>query len=141
MPGSKDDFVYYSDDGKSYAVTLDESNARAMGFEDVKDDGSNVKDGALPKGLKMRYVLFRSEGGKIQRKLYAPKPNSPKYINGGSVTLTILTGATNNVAQAVTLYSTYRRGESAKLIAAAGAGSSSTKDTGLTDEPQKDKTA
>jgi hypothetical protein len=81
MTGSRRWFQYEADNGKKYAVELDESTyeTNALGFEAI-DASATVGEGRVlqasaKRPLRMRYVmLYRKVGGDIKRrKVYCGK--------------------------------------------------------------------
>ena len=65
MAGSLDEFEYISDDGDSYWVRCDVSNANAIQSPARPIEGTV----GLPKNIKPRYVLYRSADNLYQRKI------------------------------------------------------------------------
>jgi len=67
MAGSLKWFKYTTSGGTPYGVFMDESNGEAVGNTDVVD--ADLPLAEIPKGLKPRYVLYRSSDGLTSRKI------------------------------------------------------------------------
>lgn len=85
MAGLLNNVVYVSDDGNSYVVTLDASNAAAGGFAAYDPVGSPHLN--LPKGYRMRYIdCFRDATGS-RRKIAIAASNNAKFVSGGTISI------------------------------------------------------
>lgn len=67
MAGSIKWFKYTTSGGTAYGIRMDESNGEAVGNTDVVDADLPLQE--LPKGIKPRYVLYRSADGLTTRKI------------------------------------------------------------------------
>lgn len=67
MAGSLKWFKYTTSGGDNYGIKMDESNGEAVGNTDVVD--ADLPLAELPKGIKPRYVLYRSADGLTTRKI------------------------------------------------------------------------
>lgn len=76
MAGSRKDMVYTANDGKRYAVNIDESNGEAADFDDygILDLVAGVPLPYLPRGFKMRSGTVSRNG--TNRKIWIGKPDS-----------------------------------------------------------------
>jgi len=94
MAGSKKTFVYKSDTGTDYAVTLDESNGELLsaGFTDL-DDGVGPLNG-LPRNLKMRYVNCINSATGATRKIFIGNKDAALFLQGGIVLLNLIASIT-----------------------------------------------
>ena len=109
MAGSRKWMIYVADDGTEYAVQIDESNAEALGFQDITAD--NVTTLPLPKGYKMRSVSVQDPVSGARREL-------PVGTAVASVTIAAAVGIllpllnASGLATALTLFNTlYTSGE------------------------------
>lgn len=80
MSGSQKYQVYRSDNGKDYAVKIDESNGEVANFEDYSllYEIAGVPLAPLPKGMVMRYANVSRDG--TNRKIHVGKPDSPLML-------------------------------------------------------------
>jgi len=83
MAGARGTFVYRSDDGNDYVVSVDTSNASAGGF--TASTGQPNK----PLNMKMRHVLLRHPNTGRERKLWIAQPDNSLYSGSGAATATI----------------------------------------------------
>jgi hypothetical protein len=67
MAGSRKWFLYTTNGGTNYALNMDESNGEAVGNTDLTS--ANNPNIALPRNIKPRYALYRSDDGKTSRKI------------------------------------------------------------------------
>lgn len=67
MAGSLKWFKYTIQGGDSFGIRMDESNGEAIGNTDVVD--ADLPLAELPKGIKPRYVIYRSADGLTSRKI------------------------------------------------------------------------
>jgi len=67
MAGSLKWFKYAIAGGTEYGIRMDESNGEAIGNLDVTD--ADLPLAELPKGIKPRYVLYRSADGLTTRRI------------------------------------------------------------------------
>jgi hypothetical protein len=133
MAGSLTYRSYTGDDGISYSIRVDESNANG-----VVQSSSNILLPVrtadlppLPTGLKPRYVLARSIGNpNIKRKFYVGVPSDVGFINlpGSTITCEDYPGAGGTAGAATVFIITAYRGEKINKIP-----SFTALDTGLTD--------
>lgn len=79
MAGSLKWFLYTRSGGATFGVRMDESNGEAIGNTDVTDADLPLEE--LPKGLKPRYVLYRSADGLTTRRI---------IVTGNNIDLTDL---------------------------------------------------
>lgn len=112
MAGSIKWVRYVADNGQTYAVRMDESNAIAGGFDDQVSGQTTAE---LPKGTTMRYVNVLEPQTGTRRRLYLGKPTNP-LKNGGIVTLVVYSGTSAN---AVSFQVTSYRGEKKRAVFAA----------------------
>lgn len=90
MAGSQKYFKYTADNGVTYAVRLDESNAELedTGFTDLTDTDDGLTE--LPKGLKMRYVNCINSATGAARKIYCGLNTAERFISGGIILLSLI---------------------------------------------------
>lgn len=112
MAGSMKDMLYVADDGNTYTVRIDESNGEAFGFTNVSAGTAGTTYSDLPRRMQMRYVLWQGNDVDVRRKFWCGTPTTPEFVNGGNVTVGILSG--NTVVQ-VPGYLTYAVGEKRRL--------------------------
>jgi len=67
MAGSLKWFLYTVQGGGTFGIKMDESNGEAIGNTDVTDADLPLQE--LPKGIKPRYVLYRSADGLTSRRI------------------------------------------------------------------------
>lgn len=135
MAGSKTWRQYISDNGTSYSVNVDESNANAT----VGGAGGNVlllavrtaNYPAAPCGLIKRYVnTYNNTNPTIKRKFYVGSTAATLGVLtiGAQITAEIYPGAGDTAGASSTWTVTSFRGEKSRLVPAFGS-----PDTGLTD--------
>jgi hypothetical protein len=81
MAGSLSWHVYKTDDGATWALKQDTSNAGTAGAAQ-----SPINTRTLPRGVKPRYALYKSQDGLISKKLYVPTNVSPAASTPSFVT-------------------------------------------------------
>jgi len=98
MAGSKVWVLYTDDAGNRWATEMDESNANAGGFTAFPATAPAIGTGATkymgvwPSRWKMRYSYWRSNNGKISRKIYFASRTNNFFQNGGSANFATLAG-------------------------------------------------
>lgn len=134
MAGSLLYFEYEADDGTSYAVKVDKSNANAVinpGNETLMSTRSTPNIKGLPRGLKMRYVLaYQQDKPEIRRKFWVGNTLAVVGIltPGTTIQTEAYPGANDVAGVTKTWVITAFRGEKTPIIPAVTA-----PDTGLTD--------
>jgi hypothetical protein len=83
---SKKDMIYTTDDGTEYIVNITENIGEAFGFDDVVSADVGVVP-ILPRGWKMRKVLYADATGNISGSYFVGKPNTLVYSEGGTITV------------------------------------------------------
>lgn len=83
MAGSLKWFLYTVSGGGTFGIRMDESNGEAIGNTDVTDADLPLQE--LPKGIKPRYVLYRSADGLTTRRI----PVTGNTIDIGDLPATI----------------------------------------------------
>lgn len=138
MAGSKRPSIYITDipngvgDGnKIIVINGDESNAEATGGVAATSANLASREFASEGGdyirLEPRYVLLQGQtvdGKIVRRKLTAYDPNNALFVDGGTVSMGVMTGA--DTSEAVTFSVTGMVGEKRTVVPAL-------LDTGLTD--------
>lgn len=81
---SKKAMVYTSDTGAIYVVNVTESIGEALGFLDY-ETGSLAT--AMPDGLTMRKITFSSSNGKVSGSYPCGSPQTPAFVEGGTITV------------------------------------------------------
>jgi len=82
---SKKAMLYLDDDGTTqYKVLISENIGEAFGFDDVET--STVADD-LPRGFTLRKVTFSNADGKVSGSYPVGKPDTPVYVEGGTITV------------------------------------------------------
>ena len=101
MAGSQKYMVYRSDNGKDYAVKIDESNGEVANFDDYSllYEIAGVPLPPLPKGMTMRYANLSRDGS--TRKVWVGKPDSPIML-GAVVSLLLSFFGAGAFAESVT---------------------------------------
>lgn len=74
MAGSLSYQVYTSDNGQSYAIYCDKSNALAVNAS-AQAVPASLPPVTIPRSIRPRYALFRSDDGKVSRKVPLLKPS------------------------------------------------------------------
>lgn len=85
MAGSMKYFAYEAGNGNTYAIWMDESNGEHVGNADVTALNANAD--ALPRNIRPRHVVYRSNDGRYQRKIAVTDPL--KGIDDLPATLTV----------------------------------------------------
>lgn len=119
MVGSKKYFKYTSSGGPEYALYMDESNGEHVGNADVGPGDTGLV--ALPRNIKPRFCVYRSNDGRYQRKIYVTDPLKALSDLPSTLSVTPEGGGT-----AVTLLLSYLQGERTFRVVRAD-------DTGLND--------
>jgi len=73
MAGSMANFHYYTDAGTVYVMRMDESNARAVGNEEMN---TALSYAGVPRNITKRYVVYRSPDQRTRRKIYVSKKDT-----------------------------------------------------------------
>lgn len=132
MAGSITWRAYTADDGNTYSVRIDESNANGAlsGGTGVLMPVRTDNFSPIPKGLKMRYALGRSLDGKIRRKFYiGTAVNARQAVTAGAtITASGYPGEGDTPGTSTVFVITAYRGEKRALVP-----SFTALDTGLTD--------
>ena len=84
---------YQSDNGKKYAVLIDESNGKLGEFVDIPNGVLTASQTELPKGMKMRYVNMVHMATGTTRKLPLGRPGHPLISAGGSRKMPLYSGS------------------------------------------------
>ena len=119
MAGSMKYVAYEAGNGNTYALWMDESNAEHVGNADVT--AANVGIDALPRNIRPRHVVYRSNDGRYQRKIAVTDPL--KGIDDLPATMPV---TPEGGGTAVTLQLAYYQGERVVRVVRAD-------DTGLND--------
>lgn len=133
MAGSLQKFLYFDDDGNGKLVNLDESTQRAFG----NSPATTLSIGSGSRKIQKlsggeRYVTLQGQtaGGRlVSRSVVVLTKANPLFVNGGSVTLPVLTGGSNEVSEQVNFQITQAVGEVKKFALLE-------QDTGLDDGTQ-----
>lgn len=83
MAGTIRRYAYISDDGETYSIRMDSSNAVAVG--NVVDDASPD----LPRSYRPRYVLAHDSSDGSSRKLVIGDPANALFVGPGAGTVSI----------------------------------------------------
>lgn len=81
---SKKDMIYTSDDGTEYIVNITENIGEVFGFDDVEASDVGVVPN-LPRGWRMRKILFADATGNISGSYVVGKATALIYSEGGTV--------------------------------------------------------
>jgi hypothetical protein len=125
---------YEADDGTTYAVKIDKSNANAItdpGAENLMPTRSTAGIKGLPRGLKMRYCLaYQQDKPAIRRRFWVGNKQAVTNIltSGTTILCEAYPGANDIAGVEKTWVVTAFRGEKSPIIPTVGA-----PDTGLTD--------
>jgi len=106
MSGSLSYQTYQSDNGQSYAILVDKSNALAVNASAVATPAS-LPTITLPRNIKPRYVLFTDETSTIKRKVVLLKPSDVVAI--------VATSSFVPGGETSTVRVSYMQGESIRL--------------------------
>lgn len=95
MSGSLSWFQYTSDNGQNYAIFADKSNVAAVNTATGGAAPATLPNISLPRSIRPRYALYRSDDGLTNRKvpiltpadLAALTPNSQFTAQGTTVTV------------------------------------------------------
>lgn len=79
-------YVYRSDDGSDYLVSMDDSNAAATGFVAAASP-TNDSTPNLPTGYTMRQINCYRSANNGRRRVPCPQPTSTKFVDGGTIDL------------------------------------------------------
>jgi hypothetical protein len=83
MAGPKASVEYTSDNGSTYKMKMDGSNAAAVGGEPASDSLADV-----PRRMRPRYVLAQHPTTGVQRKIVIPTVDHPLWpVSGGTLTI------------------------------------------------------
>lgn len=104
MAGSKKYFKYTASGGEEYALYMDESNGEHVGNADVTPADTGLV--ALPRNIKPRFCVYRSNDGRYQRKIYVTDPLKNLSDFPSTLEVTPEGGGT-----AITLLLSYLQGE------------------------------
>ena len=126
MAGSMARYTYLSDDGEVYALKCDISNANAVNSGLTLAPSSLT---ALPGNIKPRYVLYRSNNGKVTRRCYLMEPVVD--VNSLPATYSVAVAQSAATTLAVNLRKSFYSGETYSFVANAT-------DTGLDDSDTAD---
>jgi len=121
MAGSLARYSYLSDDGEVYALKCDRSNANAVNSGLDLAGASLVQ---LPGNIKPRYVLYRSDNGKVTRKCYLMEP--VEDVNALPATYSVVVPTSGTTTITVVLKKSFYSGETYSFVPDA-------EDTALTD--------
>lgn len=121
MAGSMARYAYTAEDGETYALKCDRSNANAVNGSLALAPSTLV---GLPNNIKPRYVLYRSANGKVTRKCYLMAPVTD--INSLPATYTVAVAQSGATVVNVALNKTFYSGEQYSFVPNAT-------DTALTD--------
>jgi hypothetical protein len=88
MAGSIADFKYTDDNGSSWLVRIDKSNALATGTGFVALTQADLSLNYLPRNIEMRFVSARHPTRPINRKIYCATTTAPIW-NGTQKTISL----------------------------------------------------
>lgn len=89
MAGTLGKYNYVADNGTTYVMLMDASNATAVGNAAAAADAVV----SVPSRLKLRYILAQqTDNAKVRRKVPIGAVNNTRYINGGSIDLETVAG-------------------------------------------------
>jgi len=120
MAGSLNRYKYESDDGGTYALKCDRSNANAV---NTALEQASATDVGIPNNISPRFVLYRSTNGKVTRKCYIMSPLTS--ILGLPETYAVAVAQSGATTVTVTLRRSFYSGEKYGFVGAT--------DTGLDD--------
>jgi hypothetical protein len=95
MAGSKDWRLYVTNDGATFAINMDTSNAIALGLAEAP-----VGTRTLPRGITTRLAVFRSQDGVYTRRIPV---GTLAVANGLSPTFNLDTSAGSKIFNLVTV--------------------------------------
>jgi len=114
---SKKNMVYQSDTGEFFTVLISENIGESMGFIDQEVSSTS---GFLPRGLRMRTVSFKDASGKISGQYPCGTPQTPIFVEGGTITV-----ARKGKAAGVVCTVLGAQGEKRTIVSAADTGQDS----------------
>ena len=84
MAGGKGKYAYISDDGETYSISMDDSNAAAAG------NTADATSPNLPNGYHPRYVLADHATNGSQRKIIIGDPTNALFVGPAAGTISLM---------------------------------------------------